>query len=123
MERLTVFQTQLEEDFQGIGFAREARRFRPHLTLGRVKNPGDVSGVNEALRSFVDYRPVNLSARKWYCSRVNLPRRKRFIQSWQLLIFPVKNYEREKTKNISNKKINGGMTLCAQTQIEQKRWI
>ena len=56
MERLTVFQTQLEEDFQGIGFAREARRFRPHLTLGRVKNPGDVSGVNEALRSFVDYR-------------------------------------------------------------------
>jgi 2'-5' RNA ligase len=30
----------LEREFEALGFAREAREFSPHLTLGRVKNAG-----------------------------------------------------------------------------------
>jgi len=37
-EILTSFQRQLERELEKIGFKREERAFRPHLTLGRVKS-------------------------------------------------------------------------------------
>jgi 2'-5' RNA ligase len=55
IEKIATLQARLEEDFEKIGFARENRNFRPHLTLGRVKNPGDVTGVGEAINKYSDY--------------------------------------------------------------------
>jgi RNA 2',3'-cyclic 3'-phosphodiesterase len=48
-EKLSVIQKQLESDFAGIGFPAEERPFRPHLTLGRIKDSRGISGISEAL--------------------------------------------------------------------------
>jgi 2'-5' RNA ligase len=55
IEKIAKLQAQLEEDFEKLGFARENRNFRPHLTLGRIKNPSEVTGVGEAINKYIDY--------------------------------------------------------------------
>jgi len=67
IEKIAKLQAQLEEDFEKIGFERENRNFRPHLTLGRVKNPGDVTGVGEAINKYIHY-----SAGEFICKEVAL---------------------------------------------------
>lgn len=42
---LNNLQKVMEYGFQGYGFKREARPFRPHLTLGRIKSPKGVIGL------------------------------------------------------------------------------
>jgi len=49
VERLTVLQKRLDDDFAGLGFPQEERAFRPHLTLGRIKDAQGRSGINEAV--------------------------------------------------------------------------
>ena len=67
IEKITKLQAQLEEDFEKIGFERENRNFRPHLTLSRIKNPGDVTGVGEAINKYIHY-----SAGEFICKEVAL---------------------------------------------------
>lgn len=43
----------IEDQLFPLGFAKEKRRFSPHLTLGRVKNQEDFS----ELYSFLDQQP------------------------------------------------------------------
>jgi len=42
---LALLQEDIERFCEKIGFAREARPFHPHLTLGRVKAPADIRAV------------------------------------------------------------------------------
>jgi len=67
IEKIAALQARLEEDFEKIGFQRENRKFRPHLTLGRVKNPDEVMGVGEAINKYSDY-----SAGEFICKEVVL---------------------------------------------------
>ncbi len=53
MEPLHQLFNFIENDLQGLGFAREKRRFSPHLTLARVKRPGRF----DALWTFVQQEP------------------------------------------------------------------
>ena len=50
-ERLLAFQQALERMFQEIGFPREERPFRPHLTLARIRPSSrrGLSGLDKAL--------------------------------------------------------------------------
>ena len=54
----------VENELAGLGFPREKRRFRPHITLGRVRDPRDggpverLLGTLEAPRESVDAREV-----------------------------------------------------------------
>ncbi|MBN1613229.1 MAG: RNA 2',3'-cyclic phosphodiesterase [Deltaproteobacteria bacterium] len=48
--RLAAFQKELERALQEIGFPREERPFRPHLTLARVKSPQGLTGLAEAFK-------------------------------------------------------------------------
>jgi 2'-5' RNA ligase len=47
--RLSVLQKQLDTDFDALGFPKDDRPFRAHLTLARIKDPRGVSGLGEAL--------------------------------------------------------------------------
>ncbi len=47
--QLSVLQKQLDSDFEALGFPKEDRFFRAHLTLARIKDPRGVSGIGEAL--------------------------------------------------------------------------
>ena len=49
VEKLSIFQKQLDSDFAGIGFPGEDRPFRAHLTLGRIKDSHGLTGINDAL--------------------------------------------------------------------------
>jgi 2'-5' RNA ligase len=48
-EKLSALQKQLDSDFEGIGFPKEDRPFRAHLTLGRIKKSQILTGISEAL--------------------------------------------------------------------------
>ena len=47
--RLGRLQTRLEEALEPLGFPREERAFRPHLTVGRVKDPRRPPDLTRAL--------------------------------------------------------------------------
>jgi len=44
-DRLLDLQTNVEAECELLGFPREKRKFRPHLTLGRVKGHSQLGGV------------------------------------------------------------------------------
>lgn len=67
IEKLAALQTQLEKDFEGIGFPRENRPFRVHLTLGRIKIPQEITGISEALHKYNDF-----IAGKFNCAEIIL---------------------------------------------------
>ena len=48
-ENLSALHKQLEADFDVIGFPKEDRPFRAHLTLGRIKESQGLTGISEAL--------------------------------------------------------------------------
>jgi len=46
---LAKIQEEIERDLETVGFKREGRRYSPHLTLGRFRDPGKSSGLESAL--------------------------------------------------------------------------
>jgi 2'-5' RNA ligase len=65
--RLVTFQKELERALQEIGFPREERPFRPHLTLGRIKSPKGMIGLAKALEKRETY-----TAGRFVASGLNL---------------------------------------------------
>jgi len=57
--------SRVETAFAGIGFERETRGFSAHLTLGRVKRPGDFT----ALGAYADAHR-DLSVGRWHVTRI-----------------------------------------------------
>ncbi len=51
VEELQRLQQALELKLEGIGFTRDARRFQPHLTLGRVRGEADFGPLPEQLKN------------------------------------------------------------------------
>lgn len=49
-QELIALAGDIEEGLAGLGFEKEKRAFRPHLTLGRVKAPLDGSKLTDAFR-------------------------------------------------------------------------
>lgn len=56
VERLNNLQKKLDEDFAAIGFPAEDRSFKAHLTLARIKDPRDITGVSEALKKYDSFK-------------------------------------------------------------------
>jgi len=48
---LLSLQKSIEEGLENLGFAREQRRFSPHLTLGRVRSSEGLNAVRQALEN------------------------------------------------------------------------
>jgi len=51
VERLLVLQKSLDREFGALGFPREERPFRAHLTLGRIKSPKGLVGLARAVET------------------------------------------------------------------------
>lgn len=49
---LEKLQTGVEAALEKFGFPREERRFRPHLTIGRVKHPGALNALIDRFRKY-----------------------------------------------------------------------
>lgn len=62
VERLVAFQKGLEQALSMIGFPREERPFRPHLTLGRIRNPRGLIGLAGVLEKEESYAAGQFTA-------------------------------------------------------------
>lgn len=60
---LVRVQSNIENELQRIGFAKEQRKFSPHLTLGRVKSSDGLKEISAALQK-VMLRNLNFLADK-----------------------------------------------------------
>ncbi|MDP2265697.1 MAG: RNA 2',3'-cyclic phosphodiesterase, partial [Thiobacillus sp.] len=59
---LEKLQKRIEEGFTTLGFAKENRPFRPHLTLGRVKTPRGLLGLAEVTENDILYHAGEFTA-------------------------------------------------------------
>ncbi|MEW6335153.1 MAG: RNA 2',3'-cyclic phosphodiesterase [Thermodesulfobacteriota bacterium] len=55
VERLLAFQRRTEQALVQIGFPREERPFRPHLTLGRIRTARGLADLARALEKSQEY--------------------------------------------------------------------
>jgi 2'-5' RNA ligase len=71
-ERLLALQVSLEQALAEEGFARDRRRFKGHLTLGRAKGKLEPSTLTEALSQWRSFRsePFTVSEMILYSSRL-----------------------------------------------------
>ncbi len=68
---LSEIQALIENILEPLGFERESRRFSPHLTLGRVKHPGNFINIY----SFFDKHPFpkrNINVTEFFFIRSEL---------------------------------------------------
>ncbi len=63
IEILRALQRDLESQLSGLGFSKEKRPFKGHLTLGRVKGRLDGIKLQGALEDLGDYRTESFTAR------------------------------------------------------------
>ncbi len=59
---LEKLQQRIEDGFTALGFAKENRPFRPHLTLGRVKTPRGLLGLAEVTENDAPYHAGEFTA-------------------------------------------------------------
>ena len=58
VQRLKEIQARVENALEPLGFAREKRGFRPHLTIGRVKDRRRLQSLGDAVAT-LDMEPFN----------------------------------------------------------------
>ena len=51
-ETLLALQEEIEREMEALGFEREQRKFNPHLTLARIKEPAGKQRMTEALLNY-----------------------------------------------------------------------
>ena len=56
LETLSLLQRDLEDQLDRIGFPKEGRAFKGHLTLGRVKGRVDLAKLSKALEASGEFR-------------------------------------------------------------------
>ena len=59
-QALFALQTRLEENLVPLGFPREKRAFKAHLTLGRIKHAGNPEIIRQMTDEFTDLRSEDI---------------------------------------------------------------
>ncbi len=67
VEKLITLQKKLDADFAVLGFPAEDRSFKAHLTLARIKDSRDITGMSEALKKYGAF-----AAEKFICRELIL---------------------------------------------------
>jgi 2'-5' RNA ligase len=72
VEKLITLQKKLDADFAAIGFPSEDRPFQAHLTLARIKDSRDLSGMSEALKKHGTFTAGEFTTDKLFLFQSNL---------------------------------------------------
>jgi 2'-5' RNA ligase len=72
VEKLIALQKKLDSDFAAIGFPTEDRSFKAHLTLARIKDSHDLTGMSEALAKYDTFTAGEFIADKLFLFQSNL---------------------------------------------------
>jgi len=66
VEKLITLQKKLDADFATLGFLEEDRSLKAHLTLARIKDPRDITGMSEALKKYDSFKAGEFVADKLF---------------------------------------------------------
>ncbi len=72
MQELAALQAQVETALEAVGFAREERPFRPHLTIGRMKGERRIDGLDKAVEEHRDFAAGSFTAKEMVLFRSDL---------------------------------------------------
>jgi 2'-5' RNA ligase len=72
VEKLVTLQKKLDSDFAAIGFPPEDRSFKAHLTLARIKDSRDITGMSEALKKNSIFTAGDFTGDKLFLFQSNL---------------------------------------------------
>jgi 2'-5' RNA ligase len=72
IEKLTGIQNDIEENLEELGFPREKRPFRGHLTLGRIKGKINPKKLLDAMKKFEKFESELFIADKIYLFKSDL---------------------------------------------------
>jgi len=72
VEKLVTLQKKLDSDFADIGFPAEERPFKAHLTLARIKDSREITGMNEALKKHDSFTAGEFVTDKLFLFQSNL---------------------------------------------------
>jgi len=64
LDLLTALQKTLDEKLEAMGFPKEKRPFRGHLTLGRIKSVIDPKTLHDVLKEFIQFESESFFADK-----------------------------------------------------------
>ncbi len=70
--KLALLQNKLEADFETLGFPRENRPFRPHLTLARIKDSRATAGIDAAIKKHSGFAAGEFHAHELILFQSNL---------------------------------------------------
>jgi 2'-5' RNA ligase len=62
VERLVRLQEEIDRELLTKGFPKEDRPFKAHLTLGRIKSPGGIAGLEDLTAKADDYAAGSFTA-------------------------------------------------------------
>jgi 2'-5' RNA ligase len=62
LDILSGLQREIDAALEAHGFKREERSFKPHLTLGRFRSPGEAAGLEKVFAKRNDYRAGDFTA-------------------------------------------------------------
>ena len=85
-EKLSIIQKQLDSDFANIGFPAEDQHFQAHLTLARIKDSRDLTGMNEALVKHSEFAAGEFIGKELILFQSKLSPQGQFTQSWRNLL-------------------------------------
>ncbi len=71
-EKLITLQKKLDGNFAALGFPAEDRSFKAHLTLARIKDSRDMTGMSEALIKYGTFTAGEFTADKLILFQSNL---------------------------------------------------
>ncbi|HEV7744271.1 MAG TPA: RNA 2',3'-cyclic phosphodiesterase [Pyrinomonadaceae bacterium] len=69
--RLLELHARLETEAAKLGFAREARRFHPHLTIARLRHPDNARALS-AIHQQLEFEPLDIAVKELLVIRSEL---------------------------------------------------
>jgi RNA 2',3'-cyclic 3'-phosphodiesterase len=74
-EKLARIADSIENSLEKLGFPRENRKFRPHLTLGRLKSPDNCEKLKDKIEKFREFDGGKIQVNEICLMQSNLTRK------------------------------------------------
>jgi len=71
-QEMTSLYRKLEDELRTIGFPQEERPYAPHMTLGRVRSPKNLSSLEKEVRKFRTYQAGEMEVQSFCLIRSRL---------------------------------------------------
>lgn len=95
--KLALLQNKLETSFAELGFPREDRPFRAHLTLGRIRDAQAGTGISKVIEKHSDFSAGEFQATELILFQSNLTPHGATYTKLETISLAIKNKQEQKT--------------------------